>query len=230
MTGPGTGATPAAGPIEATFDHVLLATSDIAEASRRLRDRFGLGSVAGGSHPWGTANRVVPLDPPCYLELLSIKDRAKLLGDREGTVLDARLRSGDFWAGWALRVDDVEDVADRLGTQLEAGETLRPDGSRSRWTTTSPIEEGDGGFPFFIRYEHPADRLGRFEQLARAADHERPVGPVRWIEVAVAPSTEASLALLRIDVEVRRTEPALPGNLGVRAIGLEIGGRVVEIR
>lgn len=214
----------------AVFDHVILATGDVDRAALGLRERFGLGSVAGGSHPWGTANRVVPLAPPCYLELLYVEDRATLIADPEGAAFDARLQSGDFWAGWALRVDDIAAVAERLGTQLELGETLSPDGSRSRWTATGPTDDGDGGFPFFIDYDDQAARLARFGQLVSAADHERAVGPIRWIEVDVAPSIAEGLAALRIDIEIRHSNGAARGGPGVRAIGLEIGKRVVEIR
>jgi hypothetical protein len=59
-------------------DHVLLPVADLEEGARRLHERFGLQSVAGGRHPkMGTANMIVPLGLQ-YLELIAIVDRRRL--------------------------------------------------------------------------------------------------------------------------------------------------------
>jgi hypothetical protein len=56
------------------LDHVIYGTRDLDAAAERLRAEHGLGSVVGGRHGGGTVNRVVPLEPPLYLELLAVAD------------------------------------------------------------------------------------------------------------------------------------------------------------
>ena len=58
------------------IDHVIYGVTDIDAAAERLRCEHGLGSVPGGVHLGGTTNRVVPLAPPVFLELLGVGDPA----------------------------------------------------------------------------------------------------------------------------------------------------------
>ena len=56
------------------IDHVIYGAVDADAACDRLRDEFGLGSVPGSEHLGGTTNRIVPLGPQCFLEILGIGD------------------------------------------------------------------------------------------------------------------------------------------------------------
>ena len=49
---------------------------DAVEAAKELRERHGLGSARGGYHAFaGTRSHSVPLNPPSYLEFLTIENR-----------------------------------------------------------------------------------------------------------------------------------------------------------
>jgi Glyoxalase-like domain len=57
-------------------DHVILLVPDAAEAAQDLRERHGLGSERGPHHDFaGTRNHTVPLEPPQYLEFLTLENR-----------------------------------------------------------------------------------------------------------------------------------------------------------
>ncbi len=130
------------------FDHVILATLDAEATAARLRRDFRLGAIRGGSHPWGTANLIVPLEPPTYLEILYPEHPDRLVEDPEGKELLDRMRRGEFWAGWALRPAAIEDLAQRLDLDVEVGQATRPDGSVSSWRSAAPKADIDGSLPF----------------------------------------------------------------------------------
>ena len=212
------------------FDHVILATFDAEATAARLRRDHGLGAIKGGSHPWGTANWIVPLEPPTYLEILYPEHPDRLVDDPEGKALLDRMRQGEFWAGWALRPASIEDVAHRLGLELESGQATRADGSVSSWRTAAPNPDLDGSLPFFIDYERPADRLERFATSYAAAGHERLVGSVAWVEVEVRPEPDGDSSFLRrltSDVEIRTAAGTSPG---IRSIGLRVDDQAITLR
>lgn len=212
------------------FDHVILATFDAEATAARLRRDFGLGAIKGGSHPWGTANWIVPLEPPTYLEILYPEHPDRLIEDPEGKELVDRMRQGEFWAGWALRPASIEDVAHRLGLDLEPGQATRADGSVSSWRIAEPKADLDGSLPFFIDYDHPADRLERFATSYAAGRHERRVGSVAWLEIEVRPEANGDSSFLRrltSDVEIRIVAGTSPG---IRAIGLRVDEQTITLR
>ena len=73
----------------------------------------------------GTHNRIVPLGGG-YLELLAIADADEAAASPLGRFVDAAIEG---WMGWAVVVDDVDAVAERLGTEMtviaRAGFTAR---------------------------------------------------------------------------------------------------------
>ena len=78
-------------------DHVLLPVADLEEGARKLYERFGLRSIAGGRHPKvGTANMIVPLGSQ-YLELIAIVDPQEAEGSRLGRRLAHALKEGRTW-------------------------------------------------------------------------------------------------------------------------------------
>lgn len=216
-------------PDRAAFDHVILATPDAEATTARLRRDHGLGTIRGGSHPWGTANWIVPLQPPTYLEILYPKDPDRLAADSEGADLLDRMRRGEFWVGWAVRPASIERLARRLGLELSPGQATRPDGSMSSWRIAEFQTSLGGALPFFIDYDSPADRLERFAASYAAAGHERQVGSVAWIELVLDPIADEARILdtLAPDVEIRTAEGAAPG---VRAVGLRVDDEVIELR
>lgn len=103
------------------IDHVIYATADLGAAADRLQREHGLVAIAGGRHDgMGTHNRIVPLAQG-YVELLAVADAREAAGSALGAALLARLRdAGEGLMGWAVAVEDVRPVAERLGTELIA--------------------------------------------------------------------------------------------------------------
>ena len=107
------------------IDHVIYGVVDVDATAERLRRDYGLGSVSGGIHLGGTTNRVVPLAPPSYLELLGVGDPA--LSD--GAWLSQTLGGRDRVLWWVLGVDDLDDAARRRGLPIQSGTMEMADGS-----------------------------------------------------------------------------------------------------
>jgi hypothetical protein len=63
------------------IDHVIWAVADLDEAGERFDHELGLRSFFGGVHPEGTANRIVPLRPPQYIELIAVRNHERSESD-----------------------------------------------------------------------------------------------------------------------------------------------------
>jgi hypothetical protein len=152
------------------LDHVLIAVDD-------LRADHGLVSVEGGRHPgWGTANRIVPLGD-AYLELVAVVDPVEAAGNPFGRWVAAS--RGPF--AWAVRTDDLEAAAARLGLEVAAGSRARPDGSVLRWRSAG-VERAAAEplLPFLIQWDEgtvlpgrAAPPQGTLKELRLRGDAER---------------------------------------------------------
>jgi hypothetical protein len=129
------------------IDHVIYGTSDLDAAAARIEQELGLAAIGGGRHEGiGTRNRIVPLDNG-YIELLAIADADEAAGSDLGRAVQARIeRTGDGLMGWAVVVDDVEPVAERLGTEVT---TIAREGMRAHLTGLAE-SMSDPYLPFFI--------------------------------------------------------------------------------
>lgn len=128
------------------LDHVIYGTGDLDAASERMR-ALGLEVRPGGVHEGqGTHNRIVPLGET-YLELMAISDPDEAAAHPFGSRVLAAIERGDGLIGWAVRVDDVEAVAQRLGTRVS---TIRSAGLEGKLTG---VEEAldEPTLPFFIQ-------------------------------------------------------------------------------
>ncbi len=163
------------------IDHVIIAVNDLHAAATLLRDRLGLNAIGGGTHPMGTANRVVPLPPPQYIELLAIGDEKVAAANPFGRGLQARLAGGDCLLGWAVSVSDIEAEAARLGRPLIPGEWHGPDGTVGRWHNIFADIDDFDKLPFFIRYE--GENSDRHEARYAEADSPARPGCIAWLEV-----------------------------------------------
>lgn len=100
------------------LDHVILATDDLDRTCRRLGN-LGLGWVPGGRHDnIGTLNRIVPLGTG-YLELLTVVDKTEARTSAFGGWALQTLAAGKTMMGWAVAVDDIDEIADHLSTPVE---------------------------------------------------------------------------------------------------------------
>jgi hypothetical protein len=202
------------------IDHVVMAVRDLEAAAERLRQRYGLASVAGGRHRrWGTGNRIVPLGAS-YVELLAVLDEQVAEDTPLGRALLERTVDGDRWFALCLADDEIGSTAARLGLTVEPGSRTRTDGSEIRWRGAGiedPRRTPD--LPFFIAWETPDAHPGRMpavhpsgahaitrvdvagdEAAFRAWAGERPI-PVRFVEgppgpVSVAIATSSGESLL----------------------------------
>jgi hypothetical protein len=133
------------------IDHVLIAVRDLGEAGRMMNERYGLASIEGGRHPgWGTANRIVPLGD-AYLELIAVVDRDEARNSALGQWV-ARAEP-EQPIGWAVRTDNIDTVAHRLGLDVRAGLRSTPSGTVLRWRSAG-VEQviAEPLLPFFIEW------------------------------------------------------------------------------
>jgi hypothetical protein len=152
------------------IDHVIVAAEDLESAAIRLEAEHGLRCVGGGRHEGlGTHNRIVPLGGG-YLEILAVADPEEAEGSPLGRAVAARLAEGDGLMGWAVAVDDVEPVADRLGTEVT---TITRQGLSARLTGLAEAM-AEPYLPFFISRDHGIEDPGA------AGD----AGGIEWIEVS----------------------------------------------
>jgi hypothetical protein len=131
-------------------DHVLIAVPDL-DAAAAAVGRLGLAVVPGGRHPgWGTANRIVPLGG-AYVELVAVVDAGEAASSPFGGWVAA---SPPGPMGWAVRGDDLDAIARRLGLDPVPGSRAAPDGRTLRWRTAGvEVVMAEPSLPFFIAWE-----------------------------------------------------------------------------
>ncbi len=163
------------------IDHVIYGVVDVEAAAERLRREHGLGSVPGGLHLGGTTNRIVPLQPPTYLELLGIGDPALADGRWLAETLDGRDRV--LW--WVLGVDDLDETARRRGLPVQTGEMAMADGSTARFRTAGMHRYP---LPFFVDYAPTLEeRLQSWGERYARAGHECAPGAFTAVELGDRP-------------------------------------------
>ncbi len=186
------------------IDHVIYGVQDVDVAAARLRQEFGLGSVPGGMHLGGTTNRIVPLEPPAYLELLGIGDPT--LAD--GAWLTQALAGQDRPLWWVLAVDDLEQSARQRGLPVQSGLMTMADGSELTFRTAGMQRYP---LPFFVAYDaDPPARHAHMRRLLDEAEHDRAPGRFAWVEVGGPPALLEGW-LGEHDLPVRAAPSAYPG-------------------
>jgi Glyoxalase-like domain len=156
---------------ELAVDHVLLATPDLATASRALGDCYGLRSIEGGHHPdWGTANWIVPVGN-AYLELVAVVDARAAERRSFGRWVASAHPSLVQPIGWAVRTRSLDAVATRHALDVNAGSRAAPSGQLLTWRLAG-VEHASAepSLPFFIEWgnetPHPSHALAaRLERL-----------------------------------------------------------------
>ena len=184
------------------IDHVIYATRDLDSVAARLESELGVAAVGGGRHEGlGTHNQILPLGGG-YLELLAVCDPEEAAGSALGAALQARIeQQGEGLMGWAVALDDIEPVADRLGCPITR---IARQGMSARLTGLAESLR-QPFLPFFIARDSGVADPG----TAAAANG------ITWIELA------GDRALLErwlggAELPVRIAE----GPPGVRAVGI----------
>jgi Glyoxalase-like domain len=168
------------------LDHVIIAASTRPSETPRLVAEYGLELSVGGEHPgWGTCNWLVALGD-AYLELVAVVDervaRASSFGSR------ALESAGGGLIGWAVRPDDLDATAGRLGLDVGEGSRTRPSGERVEWRMAGLDEAMKRPWlPFFIAWrDHaafpgatrsPSARIVRLELECDARELSDWLGP-----------------------------------------------------
>ena len=187
-------------------DHVLIAVGDLALGAREMETRYGLASVEGGRHAgWGTANRIVPLGET-YLELVGVVDPPEAAESAFGrwVALGAGSGSGHL-LGWAVRTQQLDALAVRLGLSVRTGSRVSSGGELLRWRSAG-IEEAiaEPSLPFFIEWSPETSFPG-----------SRPLPRTQSVEIARlelagdATRLSAWLGKNELPVTIRRGAPAV---------------------
>jgi hypothetical protein len=150
------------------IDHVAMLVPDATRTAEELRSRYGLGFERGPYLPFAaTRGHSVPLEPPAYLEFLTIEDREAAESSETGRQVLAVEAAGGGFFSWCVRVDDLEAISERLGIEIFDYTTPHGDGSLRGWRSVS----GPPHLPFFIDYPNNGDRLGRWRAMYERVGH-----------------------------------------------------------
>lgn len=150
------------------LDHIAWLVPDATATLTQLRDRHGLGFVRSMYYPRaGTQHYTVPLEPPEYFELLEIVNRDDARTGDVGPSVLACEANGYGLLAWAVLVDDVEPVAQRLGVPIDDYTLAQPDGTLRGWRTV----DGPPHLPFFIDYPNNGNREERIRAGYAEAGH-----------------------------------------------------------
>ena len=188
------------------LDHISYActTAELPDVVQRIGRDLGATFIDGGCHPsFGTRNFILPLANGCYLEVVSALDHPAADKAPFGRAVANRAADGGGWMSWAVAVDDVATVEERLGREARTGHRIRPDGYELRWRQIGVLDVmEDPQLPFFIQWTTPADHHpsngGGTVAIARVemngdpetisqwlgADHDLPLDEIEvdWVE------------------------------------------------
>jgi hypothetical protein len=145
------------------FDHISYVTShdQLSDTVQRLGSRVGAPFIDGGIHPrFGTRNFILPLQNGHYLEVVCPLDHPAADSSPFGQAVSKRASEGGGWFTWAVAVDNLSEIENRLGREAVVGHRKRPDGTDLNWKQIGILDVmRDGQLPYFIRWEslnHPS--------------------------------------------------------------------------
>ena len=202
------------------IDHVLIAVPDLGPSVRAVEEQLGMLSLEGGRHPaWGTANRIVPLGE-AYLELVAVEDEAAAETVPFGRWVARSMTDRPKPMGWAVRVEHLDETANRLGLTVGSGSRARPDGRTISWRAAGiETAASEPSLPFFIEWANDADLPGR-TPVAHGLDGMR----IARLVIDGDPDRLATwLGEHELPVEIRR------GPAAVAHVVLEHGGREIVL-
>ncbi|MDN5744475.1 MAG: VOC family protein [Nocardioidaceae bacterium] len=139
------------------LDHLSYAAGPdgLEGTAERLSEALGRPFVDGGLHPrFGTRNRTLALMGGTYLEVVEVLDHPASDKAPFGQAVRARSALGGGWLGWAVAVDDMSDIEERLGRGAADGSRHLPDGTELRWKQIGINGLiADPQLPFFVRWD-----------------------------------------------------------------------------
>lgn len=168
-----------------TFDHIAIATTDLAKGTKEVSNLLGVPLQQGGRHAhYGTHNTLLGLGD-LYLEVIA-KDPAASVPRPTWFGLDhfaGRTRP----ANWICRTPDFTDIPSEVGSPVQLSRDA------IRWQLTVP---DDGSLPFGGGYPSLLKWADGVVPPARALP-DQGCGLRRW--VVVHPDADALRAMVPID-------------------------------
>jgi hypothetical protein len=163
------------------LDHVMYVVADLDGAARRIRFEHGLDSYPGGEHVgFGTHNRIIPLGPGQYVELMAVKDEGVAQRNPVGRNILQWADEGEGFRVWCLATDDIDAVAMRLDIEPRPWTRALPDGSELRWRLVGAEQAmADPSLPLFIQWDVPPTD----HPSSVTVDHTVDVEGISWLEV-----------------------------------------------
>jgi hypothetical protein len=138
-------------------DHMIFASGPhgIRADAERLADALGVEYKEGGFHPrFGTRNHIIPLADARYVEIVEVLDHPAAEKAPFGQAVRARSEMGGGWLGWAISVDDITPLENRLERHAVPGGRLFPDGRKLEWRQIGVRGLiSDPQLPFFLQWE-----------------------------------------------------------------------------
>lgn len=137
-------------------DHLVFAAGPegLLATAERLSAVLGEPSRDGGFHPrFGTRNRLIPLADDRYIEVVEVLEHPVADKAPFGQAVRSRSEAGGGWLGWAISVDDLSSVEQRLGRESVDGSRHFPDGRLLEWKQIGVRGlQADPQLPFFIKW------------------------------------------------------------------------------
>ena len=144
------------------LDHLSYActTTEIADVIQRIGGDLGATFVDGGRHPsFGTRNFILPLAGTCYVEVVSALDHPAAEKAPFGRAVRSAADGGGGWMSWAVAMDDLAPIEERLGRAAVEGHRVRPDGVDLRWRQIGVLDViADPQLPFFVQWMSPPEQ------------------------------------------------------------------------
>ena len=147
------------------IDHLVVTAPNLAVGIDYVEQTLGCRMQPGGQHPrMGTHNALLRLGDRCYLEVIAVDPNASPPQRPRWFELDAlAANSRPRLAGWVMRTDDIQRVAQL--PQLNVGPVEEMSRGTLEWQITIPADGRfvcDGIVPSVIQWKgetHPASRL-----------------------------------------------------------------------
>lgn len=188
------------------LDHVsyACAPAELAEVVQRIGSDLGAPFTDGGLHPsFGTRNFILALAGGRYVEIVAALDHPAADKAPFGRAVRQRAEEGGGWLGWAVAVDDMAPIEDRLGRASVPGHRIRPDGTELAWQQIGVLDLlEDPQLPFFITWRsmacHPS-ALGSEVSLQEIELTGDPQALEEWLGAG----QEVGVPLRRVESEER---------------------------
>jgi hypothetical protein len=151
------------------LDHLVVAARSLDEGAVWLESRLGAATSAGGRHEtMGTHNRLLPLGPGRYVEVIAIDPEGRKPArprwfDLDAAAMQERLARSPSLIHWVARTDDIERAVE--ATACGHCDVLPFARAAFRWRMALPPSGSlaqDGTAPTMIQWEaggHPSEFL-----------------------------------------------------------------------